>query len=117
MQKKYVYLFSEGNGSMRELMGGKGANLAEMTGLGMPVPAGFSISCDACVNYYAGLGALGGQSLHARHDGYDFESGTERAGRGGALHEIPKPPVGLGLLPPVHSDVLGCGHGGKQGLF
>ena len=52
MQKKYVYLFSEGNGSMRELLGGKGANLAEMTGLGMPVPAGFTITCEACVKYY-----------------------------------------------------------------
>ena len=43
MQKKYVYLFSEGNGKMRELLGGKGANLAEMTNLGMPVPQGFTI--------------------------------------------------------------------------
>ena len=41
---KYVYLFSEGNGNMRELLGGKGANLAEMTNLGMPVPQGFTIS-------------------------------------------------------------------------
>ena len=42
--KKYVYMFPEGNGKMRELLGGKGANLAEMTGLGMPVPQGFTIS-------------------------------------------------------------------------
>ncbi len=52
MNKKYVYLFTEGNGSMRELLGGKGANLAEMTGLGMPVPQGFTITCEACVKYY-----------------------------------------------------------------
>ena len=49
---KYVYLFSEGNGSMRELLGGKGANLAEMTNLGMPVPQGFTISTEACTQYY-----------------------------------------------------------------
>jgi pyruvate,orthophosphate dikinase len=50
--KKYVYLFSEGSGKMRELLGGKGANLAEMTGLGMPVPQGFIISTEACTKYY-----------------------------------------------------------------
>ena len=52
MSKKFVYLFSEGNGSMRELLGGKGANLAEMTNLGMPVPQGFTISTEACTQYY-----------------------------------------------------------------
>ncbi|WP_343277428.1 pyruvate, phosphate dikinase, partial [Ligaoa zhengdingensis] len=52
MGKKYVYLFSEGNGSMRELLGGKGANLAEMTNLGMPVPQGFTVSTEACTKYY-----------------------------------------------------------------
>ncbi len=50
---KYIYLFSEGNGQMRELLGGKGANLAEMTNLGMPVPRGFTISTEACTQYYA----------------------------------------------------------------
>ena len=52
MQKKYIYLFSEGNGGMRELLGGKGANLAEMTNLGMPVPQGFTITTEACTRYY-----------------------------------------------------------------
>ena len=52
MAHKYVYLFSEGNGSMRELLGGKGANLAEMTKLGLPVPQGFTISTEACTQYY-----------------------------------------------------------------
>ncbi len=52
MAHKYVYLFSEGNGSMRALLGGKGANLAEMTVLGMPVPQGFTISTEACTQYY-----------------------------------------------------------------
>ncbi|NLM72631.1 MAG: pyruvate, phosphate dikinase [Clostridiaceae bacterium] len=50
--KKYVYLFSEGNASMRELLGGKGANLAEMTGLGLPVPRGFTVTTEACTRYY-----------------------------------------------------------------
>src|SRR5690554_2481201 len=50
--RKYVYLFQEGNGTMRELLGGKGANLAEMTNLGMPVPPGFTITTEACTKYY-----------------------------------------------------------------
>ncbi|MBR1988637.1 MAG: pyruvate, phosphate dikinase [Clostridia bacterium] len=50
--KKYVYLFKEGNASMRELLGGKGANLAEMTKIGLPVPQGFTISTEACTQYY-----------------------------------------------------------------
>ncbi|MBQ4257718.1 MAG: pyruvate, phosphate dikinase [Clostridia bacterium] len=52
MDHKYVYLFSEGNAKMRELLGGKGANLAEMTGLGLPVPQGFTITTEACTRYY-----------------------------------------------------------------
>lgn len=50
--KKYVYLFSEGNAGMRNLLGGKGANLAEMTNLGIPVPQGFTVTTEACVKYY-----------------------------------------------------------------
>lgn len=50
--KKYLYLFSEGNKDMREILGGKGANLAEMTNAGMPVPQGFTISTEACTQYY-----------------------------------------------------------------
>ena len=52
MSQKYVYLFSEGNASMRELLGGKGANLAEMTNIGLPVPQGFTITTEACTQYY-----------------------------------------------------------------
>ena len=52
MAKKYVYLFKEGDASMRELLGGKGANLAEMTNIGLPVPQGFTISTEACTKYY-----------------------------------------------------------------
>ncbi|WP_370751173.1 PEP/pyruvate-binding domain-containing protein [Eubacterium sp.] len=52
MANKWVYLFSEGNANMRELLGGKGANLAEMTSLGLPVPQGFTITTEACTQYY-----------------------------------------------------------------
>ena len=52
MAHKYVYLFSEGNAQMRELLGGKGANLAEMTNIGLPVPQGFTITTEACTQYY-----------------------------------------------------------------
>ena len=52
MSHKYVYQFKEGTAQMRELLGGKGANLAEMTNLGMPVPQGFTVSTEACTKYY-----------------------------------------------------------------
>ncbi len=52
MSKKYCYLFTEGNAGMRELLGGKGANLAEMTNIGLPVPQGFTITTEACTQYY-----------------------------------------------------------------
>ena len=51
MNHRYVYLFTEGNGSMHELLGGKGANLAEMTNIGLPVPRGFAVSAEACTKY------------------------------------------------------------------
>ena len=53
MEKKYVYLFEEGNSNMKELLGGKGANLAEMTNLGMPIPQGFTVTTESCNKYYA----------------------------------------------------------------
>ena len=52
MSKKYVYLFNEGDASMRNLLGGKGANLSEMTRLGLPVPQGFTVTTEACIKYY-----------------------------------------------------------------
>ncbi|MBR4972940.1 MAG: pyruvate, phosphate dikinase, partial [Clostridia bacterium] len=52
MSQKFVYLFKEGDASMRELLGGKGANLAEMTKIGLPVPQGFTVSTEACTQYY-----------------------------------------------------------------
>ena len=51
MAKKWVYAFEEGDGSMRNLLGGKGANLAEMTNIGLPVPPGFTITTEACIDY------------------------------------------------------------------
>ena len=51
-KKKWVYLFGEGNAEMRNLLGGKGANLAEMTNIGLPVPQGFTITTEACTQYY-----------------------------------------------------------------
>ena len=53
MSKKFVYLFAEGDENMRDLLGGKGANLAQMSKLGMPVPYGFTITTEACNQYYA----------------------------------------------------------------
>ena len=52
MGNKWVYRFPEGNASMRNLLGGKGANLAEMTGLGLPIPQGFTVTTEACTDYY-----------------------------------------------------------------
>ena len=69
MTQKYVYLFSEGNADMRNLLGGKGANLAEMTALGMPVPQGFTISTEACTRYYDD-----GRKISAGHPGADLRS-------------------------------------------
>ncbi|MDR2646604.1 MAG: pyruvate, phosphate dikinase [Oscillospiraceae bacterium] len=63
MEHKYVYLFSEGNETMRELLGGKGANLAEMVRLGMPVPQGFTVSTEACTRYYEDGKKIGGDIL------------------------------------------------------
>ncbi len=60
MSKQYVYQFKEGNAEMRNLLGGKGANLAEMTGLGLPVPQGFTVSTEACTQYY-----LDGETINA----------------------------------------------------
>ena len=107
MANKWVYLFSEGNANMRELLGGKGANLAEMTNIGLPVPQGFTITTEACTQYYedgreindeiqgqinrqevrrqgesiAGICPFRCKSIHAWYDGYHPQSGTERRGR------------------------------------
>ena len=86
---KYVYQFKEGNAGMRNLLGGKGANLAEMTSLGLPVPRGFTITTEACTRYYADGKTIAPEiedeiyrtlavTEDARHDGYDFEFRPER---------------------------------------
>jgi len=64
VSKKYVYLFSEGNASMKNLLGGKGANLAEMTNLGIPVPQGFTVSTEACTKYYEDGKKLGNEVIN-----------------------------------------------------
>ena len=56
--QKFVYMFKEGNASMKPLLGGKGANLAEMTNLGMPIPQGFTVTTEACNDYYAQGGKI-----------------------------------------------------------
>ena len=71
--KKYVYMFSEGNASMRNLLGGKGANLAEMTILGLPIPQGFTITTEACTEYNEG-----GKKLTDEMIGHSPEPGSER---------------------------------------
>ena len=69
---KWVYLFSEGNANMRNLLGGKGANLAEMTNLGMPIPQGFTVTTEACTNYYDN-----GKKISEEIQGQIFEALTE----------------------------------------
>ncbi len=75
---KYVYLFKEGNASMRNLLGGKGANLAEMTKIGLPVPQGFTISTEACTRYYDDGKTIGEDIVEA--DLRSFGT-TEKVGR------------------------------------
>ena len=72
MSKKYVYLFKEGNADMRELLGGKGANLAEMTNLGLPIPQGFTVSTEACTEYYND-----GKKINDEIQGQIFEALTK----------------------------------------
>ena len=137
MSKKYVYLFSEGNANMRELLGGKGANLAEMTNIGMPVPQGFTISTEACTRYYedgekiapeieaeifeylAKMEALVGKKFGDKENPLlvSVRSGA-RASMPGMMDTIlnlgrqeRKRPLGLRQLPPLHHDVLRRRHG------
>ena len=88
MSKKYVYLFSEGNGSMKELLGGKGANLAEMTSLGMPVPQGFTISTEACTQYYED-GEMINEEIQAQIMEYIEKMETQLPMFSRHLHSIP----------------------------
>ena len=102
MATKWVYMFKEGNATMRNLLGGKGANLAEMTGLGLPVPQGFTVTTEACTQYYEDGRQINDEimsqimdarrqresasrfrtfrckSFHAGYDGHDPEPWSER---------------------------------------
>ena len=70
---KWVYMFTEGNANMRNLLGGKGANLAEMTNLGLPVPQGFTITTEACTQYYEDQGLSFQQGWHLYHpEGFSY---------------------------------------------
>ncbi len=75
MSKKFVYLFSEGDASMRELLGGKGANLAEMTKIGLPVPQGFTVSTEACTQYYDDGKKINDEIMAQIMDGIDKMEG------------------------------------------
>ena len=132
---KYVYLFSEGNGQMRELLGGKGANLAEMTKLGMPVPFGFTVTTEACNRYYDD-----GEQIHDEIQKEIFEALGElekktgkklgdkdnpllvsvRSGARASMPGMMDTILNLGINDEVvetiaaktlHSDVCGCCHG------
>ena len=76
MGKKFVYMFSEGNANMRELLGGKGANLAEMTNLGMPVPTGYTITTEACVDYFKNGNKISDEILSQIMDGLKKQEKT-----------------------------------------
>ena len=146
MSHKYVYLFSEGNAKMRELLGGKGANLAEMTGLGLPVPQGFTISTEACTQYYEDgrkinddiqaqimeyivkMEAITGKKFGDKENPLlvSVRSGA-RASMPGMMdtilnlglnrQEIRQSPLGVGLLSAVYPDVFRRGHGSRQEVF
>ena len=148
MSKKYCYLFTEGNANMRELLGGKGANLAEMTNIGLPVPQGFTITTEACTQYYEDGQKINDgifaeimeyiekmESITGKKFG-DHENPLLVSVRSGARASMPgmmdtilnlglnedvvdviakkSNNPRLGLLPPLHPDVLRRRHGGGQ---
>src|SRR3989338_2394300 len=137
MTTKYVHLFTEGNKDQKDLLGGKGANLAEMTNAGLPVPPGFTISTDACRHYYKNGEKvpveLDKQMMDALKN-VEKQTGKEFGGenpllvsvRSGAKFSMPgmmdtvlnlgfgigkekqKSAFCVGFLPTIHPDVLGC---------
>ena len=143
MATKYVYMFTEGNASMRNLLGGKGAGLAEMTGLGLPVPQGFTITTEACTRYYEDGRKIADEIMEQIREGIDKMEGItgKKFGdrenpllvsvRSGARASMPgmmdtilnlggkerQPEMGMGLLPQVYPDVLRCCHGSRQEVF
>ena len=143
---KWVYLFEEGSADMKNLLGGKGANLAEMTRLGLPIPQGFTVTTEACTDYYDQ-----GKKISQEIEGQIFEAleGLEKkqgkkfgdtenpllvSVRSGARASMPgmmDTILNLGLtdvavegfarktgnLPQIYPDVLRCGNGDSQVLF
>ena len=132
---KWVYLFKEGNAQMRNLLGGKGANLAEMTGLGLPVPQGFTITTEACTQYYEDGQEINDEimgqineyigkmeeitgkkfgdaenpllvSVRSGARAHHSEPGSERDRSKRNRREIRQSPLGMGLLSEIYSDVL-----------
>ena len=142
MATKWVYMFSEGNATMRNLLGGKGANLAEMTSLGLPVPQGFTITTEACTQYYndgkkinkeitaqieehmGKLEALTGKKFGDRENPLlvSVRSGA-RASMPGMMDTIlnlglnDESVQGLGLLQTFYSDVFRRRYGSRQEVF
>ena len=118
---KWVYMFKEGNADMRNLLGGKGANLAEMTNLGLPIPQGFTVTTEACTDYYTqgkqisdeikeqifaalkkveeingkkfGFRSFRSKSFHAWYDGHHPEPRTERCCSRGLRKEDRQPEI------------------------
>ena len=97
MAKKYCYLFSEGNANMRELLGGKGANLAEMTNIGLPVPQGFTITTEACTQYYED-GRQINADIQAEINDYIVKMEEIKAGIRDAVIKLELNPVLCGIL-------------------
>ena len=126
MSKKFVYLFSEGNGTMRELLGGKGANLAEMTNLGMPVPQGFTITTEACTQYYEDGRKINDEIMAEIMENItkmeeitgmkfgDRENPLLVSVRSGARASMPGM---MGLLPPFYPDVFRRCYGSRQKIL
>ena len=99
--KKYLYLFSEGNKDMREILGGKGANLAEMTNAGMPVPQGFTITTEACTQYYND-----GRQINEEHHGRHLR--VYRQDGGDRRQEVRRPRPTPCWFPSVPARALPC---------
>ena len=115
---KYVYLFSEGNAKMRELLGGKGANLAEMTNIGLPVPQGFTITTEACTQYYEDGRKINDEIMAQVMEGVKKmeEIKVVTSGAGAAGIAIIKLLIAMGLKNVILCDRKGAIYEGREGL-
>ena len=118
MAKKYVYLFKEGNANMRELLGGKGANLAEMTNIGLPVPQGFTITTEACTQYYEDGRKINDEIMAQVMEGVKKmeEIKVVTSGAGAAGIAIIKLLIAMGLKNVILCDRKGAIYEGREGL-